>query len=79
MEIMLFALRGNLKNFFAMGLPDEVCSFPSFSKLQMFLQLFARPALYLLERSSNIDNARLTSVILNVLASLLSGYPYVFN
>lgn len=45
----------------------------------MFLQLFARPALYLLERSSNIDNARLTSVILNVLASLLSGYPYVFN
>ena len=43
----------------------------------MFLQLFSRPALYLLERKSNLDNNRLTSVILNVLASLLSAFPYV--
>ena len=27
MEIMLFALRGNLKNFFSMGIPDEVIFF----------------------------------------------------
>ncbi|KAK8831087.1 hypothetical protein WA577_003258, partial [Blastocystis sp. JDR] len=65
-EIMLFALRGNLKSFFTMGIPDE-----------LFLQLFSQSCLTVFGREAVSDNPRLMEVVMNTLASLLSSYPSI--
>ena len=42
----------------------------------MFLQLFSRPCLSLLERPSTSDNPRLLEIVLTTLASLLASFPF---